>query len=70
MRGGAPVAHATLLANQTHICEDNSECARIRVEAMNNHLCTAMTKQFIIVSKNFDRMDWLCKLFYSKRRVF
>ena len=59
-----------LLGNQTHICEDNSECARIRMEAMNNQLYTALTNQFIGVSNNFDRMDWLCKPFYSKRWVF
>ena len=40
------------------------------MEAMNNKLCSAMTKQFIDVSKFFDCMDWLCKPFYSKRRVF
>ena len=40
------------------------------MEAMNNQLYTALTNQFIGVSKNFDRMDWLCKPFYSKQQVF
>jgi hypothetical protein len=56
--------------NQPHICEDDGECARIRMEAMNSQLYTAITTQFIGVSKNFDCMDWLCKPIYSKRWVF
>jgi hypothetical protein len=59
-----------MLGNQKHICQDDGECARIHMEAMNNQLCTALTNQFIGVSNNFDRMDWLCKPFYSKQWVF
>jgi hypothetical protein len=58
------------LGNQTHICEDDGECARIHMEAMNIQLCTALTNQFIGISNTLDLMDWLCKPFYSKRRVF
>ena len=40
--------------NQTHICVDHGECARIHMESMNNLLRSEMIKQFIGVSKFFD----------------